>query len=229
MPRDSSCTTNEAPFAYRRTTRDGNAAGDGRMRSNPNIVADLHKIIDLDTLANNGIAQGAPIDATVRPDLNIITQLHAARLRHLDPAPGVIGETKAVRADHDTGMQNHTRSNYHGVRNSDIRSNPAMRANPDIGTKHRARANDHPFCKLRSSANDGLSCNAHIGCQDRLRVDLRSRMHPGRLLRLVFLQQELRNAGKYQIRIIRHQGRARKTIPFLWREHNEIGRASCRE
>src|SRR5665647_2565889 len=54
------------------------------MASNNNVVGDLNEVVDLGSLANNRIANPAPIDCRSSSNLNIMFNYNNADLRHLD-------------------------------------------------------------------------------------------------------------------------------------------------
>src|SRR5580698_49667 len=57
--------------------------GDGRMGSQAHVVTDLDQVIQLHTLGNHRVADGAAVDGGVGADLHISADAHAADLGHL--------------------------------------------------------------------------------------------------------------------------------------------------
>jgi len=85
-------------------------------------VTDLHKVIDLRTAIDLRDADGGPIDAGMRLDLNVVSNHHVPRLYDLVPmALVVLGKSKSIGADHDPILQDDVITDLaelpdHGVR-----------------------------------------------------------------------------------------------------------------
>ena len=62
-------------------------------------MRDVHKVVDLGALADDGGTEGAAINGGVGPDLHIIVDDHVTDLQHLAVAPLVEHVAVAVRAD----------------------------------------------------------------------------------------------------------------------------------
>src|SRR6202042_3968026 len=96
---------NHAAPADHRAAGDAGAGGDGGMSADDHVVAYLDLIVQFDAILDNRIIDGAPINGGVGPDLHVIADSHAAHLRHLYPAAGVVRKTEPIRTDHCTGVQ----------------------------------------------------------------------------------------------------------------------------
>jgi len=69
------------------------------------VVTDLNEIVELDSAAQHGVAETAPIDRTVGSDLAIVFYPHAAELKQFDLMSQFVGhEAESIRADHRSGM-----------------------------------------------------------------------------------------------------------------------------
>jgi hypothetical protein len=81
------------------------------MASYNNVVGDLNKVVDLGSLANNRIANPAPIDCCSGSNLNIMFNYNNADLRHLE-MPGCAHDVaEPVLADVTTRMYNDSIAN----------------------------------------------------------------------------------------------------------------------
>ena len=84
----------------------GNAAlrDEHAMPADDDVVADLHEVVDLGALADDGVAVGAAIDRRAGADLDVVLDDDAADLRHLEVAARAHREAEAVLADARAGM-----------------------------------------------------------------------------------------------------------------------------
>jgi hypothetical protein len=72
------------------------------------IVCDLHQIIDLRPFADPCFTQRSPIDTSIRADLDVILNNDRSDLRKLDVPCSIANIAKAVRPDHNPGVEYHT-------------------------------------------------------------------------------------------------------------------------
>ena len=110
-----------------------------RVLSYLNVVRDHAQIVDPDAILYNGVTDSTAINGGIRADLNIITDLDATKLRHLDPALRRHRVTKSVRTDYDTGMKNTTLADDHRARQRDVGDESAIIAYVAIGTDDASR------------------------------------------------------------------------------------------
>ena len=68
------------------------------------VVRDMHQIIGLNPPADKGFAERSPVNGVIGPDFNIVIDLNDARVGNFVIALAVGSITKAVTADHRTGM-----------------------------------------------------------------------------------------------------------------------------
>ena len=61
------------------------AAGHCGVRANLNVVANLHQIIELDSMGKHRIGESSPVYASIGADLTIVTDTDRAELFNLDP------------------------------------------------------------------------------------------------------------------------------------------------
>ena len=81
------------------------------MVSDNNVVGDLNEVVDLGSLADNRIANPAPIDRRSGSDLDIVFNYNNADLRHLEMPGCAHNVAEAVLADVATRMDNNSISN----------------------------------------------------------------------------------------------------------------------
>src|SRR5882724_8134788 len=87
MPLDHRGASELAAPADCRTARDSDAACDGRMGSDPAVVADLHLVVDLHAVFDHRIADRTAVDGRAGPDFDVVTDLHRAGLGILTHRP----------------------------------------------------------------------------------------------------------------------------------------------
>ena len=74
------------------------------MPADLDVVGDLHLIVDLGPLADDGVAVGAAVDRGVGADLDVVLDDDAADLRHLQMAARAGREAEPVLPDGDARM-----------------------------------------------------------------------------------------------------------------------------
>src|SRR5690606_2271318 len=112
--------------------------------ANDNVMANLNEIINLCTFADDRIAQRAPIDGAVRADLDIVLNDHAADLRNLQVSLRSHGETEAILADRDSGVDDDVIA-YERVRDHGARPDIAIAADGAAIADDRARRDSGPL------------------------------------------------------------------------------------
>ncbi len=70
-------------------------------------MADLHQIIDLGALTDDGVADGAAVDCGAGADFHIVLDYDAAQLRHFDMTARTHHETKAILPNVTAGVDDH--------------------------------------------------------------------------------------------------------------------------
>ena len=86
------------------TAGDSGISGNDRMGADPDIVPDLNQVIEFDTVFNDGIFQGPPVDAGIRTDLDPVTDPDRPKLRNALPGLTVAGETESLSPDCGTRL-----------------------------------------------------------------------------------------------------------------------------
>jgi len=111
------------------------------MRADMNIVRNLHKIIELHTIFNDGVIQCTAINTGISANLNIITDSHTAKLLNFEPLPCVIRKTETISANHDTRMQQTAFADTAILTDCDMRTQDGSCTNPSSGFHNAVRAN----------------------------------------------------------------------------------------
>ena len=93
--------TQRAMGANARTARHTHATGHGRVFADVHVVANLNEVVEFDTVFNEGVLQGASVDASVGANLYIIANFHGTELFNFFPSALVQGKAKSVSAYHD--------------------------------------------------------------------------------------------------------------------------------
>ena len=147
------------------------AAGYSRLRNNHampaymDVVPNLHEIINLRSLADDGIAQRAAIDRDAGANFHLVLHDHAAELRNLDVAMPVAGKAETRLADlrsrqdqqlvAQTGMGNRyvatdlaAAPDRYASADDGIGTDAGIVANLRLGPDDHARSQDHTFADL---------------------------------------------------------------------------------
>src|SRR3972149_8172167 len=105
MAADTAGATDHTAFAYSDTTGDCHAAGNGRMRADMYVMANLYLIVDFDAIFYHGIFNRPPVDGGVGADFDVIAYHHTACLWNFNPLAPVVGDAETIGAYHNTGME----------------------------------------------------------------------------------------------------------------------------
>src|SRR5580658_9991545 len=99
MSGDSGLAGENGVFADYRGTGQPGLGAEKRILAHLRAVPHLHKIVDLDSIADARLAHRGAVNAGVGLDIDAVAQPHRARLRDLFPPAGVVlRESKAIRA-----------------------------------------------------------------------------------------------------------------------------------
>src|SRR5207245_879760 len=82
-----------------RRAGDANLADQQVVRTDAAVVGDHHKVVDLRPQADARGLEGAAVDGGAGADLDVIADLDAAQLRHLDVASLVLAIAEAIGAE----------------------------------------------------------------------------------------------------------------------------------
>jgi hypothetical protein len=84
------------------------------MAADDDVVADLHQIVDLRPLADDGVPVRATVNRDPGADLNVVLNDYAADLRHFEMSSRPKGESEAVLSDMGAGMNDHSVADQRG-------------------------------------------------------------------------------------------------------------------
>jgi hypothetical protein len=114
--------TNLAILTYISTTGNTYTGCYRGMSTNPDVVRHLDQVIQLATLFNNGVVEGAPVDRGIGANIDIVLKDHRSNMRDFLPALLVEHQAKPVRPEYHAGLQGTSRTYYH----------PLLQANPGV-------------------------------------------------------------------------------------------------
>src|SRR5258706_12383692 len=169
---------------------DTDAAGHRGMRADARVVADLDLIVELHALLDDGVVERTAVDRGVGTDLDIVADAHRADLRDLDPAPVVVGDAKAVGADHRPRMDDHPLAERAPRVDHDARIEAAIFADLDLVAYHAAGADRDARAQLCAFRHHGRGMHAR-------------RLRAHRI-------EDLRHAREVEIGIVGHDTRPRR-------------------
>src|SRR5262245_14227687 len=104
---DANTGTEHDEILQRHAARDSDLRHQHTMPPNGNIVANLHQIIDLGSLADHGVAIGTAVDRAASADFHVVLDDDAADLRHFRMAVPAERIAEAVLAETAAGMNDH--------------------------------------------------------------------------------------------------------------------------
>ena len=188
-------------------------AGQSRNQAMPpdaDVVRDLHEIVDLGALADDGIARRAAIDRDVGADLDIVLNDHAAGLRDFLMALRRRQEAEAVLANAGAGMNDHAVPDQ-GMRDGRVGADGAIAADRDARADDGAGGDQRARPDLGARSDDGERIDRDAGFQPRGGMHARALGAAARLEQRRWPQrarkQRARDGDKGPIRFRRHQHR----------------------
>src|SRR2546423_691060 len=96
------------------------------MLSDLHVVTDLDEVIDLCSLADDGFAEGSPIDRCSRANFDVVFDLDNPDLRDLVMSAGVSREAVTVGTDDDAAVNDAAVPDATAIVDHDIRINDAV-------------------------------------------------------------------------------------------------------
>ena len=141
------------------------------------VVADLHQVVDLGARADARRLEGAAINRRAGADLDVVADLDAAQLRHLDVLAVLKTIAETIGAEHGVGVDDDAVAEDRAVVENDVRmqdhivAEPAIAADDDAavksaaGAENAALADDGERMKLASGTK--LSGRMDDGARDR--------------------------------------------------------------
>ena len=136
--------------------------GDNDMVFNLAVMCDVDHVIELDAVADEGEAQGGPIDASVGTNFDIVANLYAADLRELDLGTVYGNEAKAVGSDDGTGMDYRSFANLNAVVDRDAGVKDRAFADGDIAADGAPCENLDLIGDEGAGADRGVRANGEV-------------------------------------------------------------------
>src|SRR3989454_3991627 len=191
------------------------------MGADPDVVADLDLVVELDAVLDDGIVERAAIDGGVRPDLYVVADDHAPRLRNLDPAVSVGRHSESVGPDHRPGVDHRALADRAARIDRDRRVEAAFLADHRPVPDAAAGIDDDALAQARSRADAASRADRRGVGNDRAGLDHRLRVHARSRARLG--AQQLRGAGKINVRVLAKDAGQRRRVAFAARENHRRG------
>ncbi|MEK7191792.1 MAG: hypothetical protein AAB153_05800, partial [Pseudomonadota bacterium] len=182
---------------------DPNARRDGGVVANTDVVRDMHLVIELDAITDDGVVERATIDGRIGADFHIIADHDAPKLRDFLPALAIAGKTKSIGTDDGAGLDQATPAEMAVVRNDHIRQKLGTFANFNIPANMTSGTHYDVLADYGPCLYQGKRCNRGAGGHARIGRDFRGGGHAGRLG--VRWMQQLRDFGKTGVRIVHDQ------------------------
>ena len=147
---------------------DDDAARDARVRRHdaippdPDVVGDLHQVVDLGVLADDGVVVGAPVHRRIGPDRHRVLNDHPTELRDVDQPLWPDRRPESGLADPGSG-ENPDPIADQGESDGDVWADVAVAADGDAGPDHRVGADAGVATDLRPRPHDGARAQDHTG------------------------------------------------------------------
>src|SRR4029077_6332502 len=109
--------------------------------SDDDIVADLHQVVDIGTLADHGVGVAAPVDAAARPDLDVVLDDDAADLGYFRVAVPPHRVPEAILAEAATRMNDDAVADQ-GMHDGTVRADRTLAPEANARPHHRIGGND---------------------------------------------------------------------------------------
>src|SRR6056297_1392443 len=173
VPANAGSTRNHAIPSDPRRPGNADAAGDGGMVADDDVVGDLYLVVQAHVTAQLGVSEGAPINGGVGADLAIIADPDGADLRHPGPVALVHGQAEAVGPDDGPRMDQNPFTQTATVGNKHIADQPRARADVRLLTNDAAWS-DHRT-DIDSGARRHMAQRANLSAG----IDLGARFNHG--------------------------------------------------
>lgn len=135
---------------YSGAASDTDTSSNRGMSTNPDVVAYLDLVIQLDSILDNRVVQCTAVDGGVCTDLDIITDHYRANLRDLDPTPIALRHSEAVGANDRAGVEDAPPAYSTMVIHGDIWMQRGIASNGSIDAYHTARSDPDMVSNVRT-------------------------------------------------------------------------------
>ena len=178
--------------------RDAHLAANNAMSPKPDIVRNVHEIIENSAGSDHGIAGRAAVDGAVRANLDIVLDNDAAKLRNAQSPIRRGHEAETLSADADAGRDLHPCAD-NGVAYGAVRPDCAAVAKHDAVADDGVAGDVAARPDFRTGADNGSGVDARSLANDGARIDPRI----GGYLRLRLKRRIVEKAdpGKSQLRL----------------------------
>src|SRR5262249_1565365 len=119
------------------------------------VVADLHEVVDLGPAADDGLAEGGPVDRGVGADLDVVLDADDPDLRDLAVAAAVPDVPEAVRTDDRAGVEDAAVPDAAPVRSRRVRAGGGVLANGGVPADVGARGERGPRADAGTGRDGG--------------------------------------------------------------------------
>src|SRR6266852_7624508 len=144
------------------------------MAADHDVVADLHEIVDLGALADDGVTDAAAVDGRAGADLDIVLNDDAAELWDLFVSVSAHDETETILSDPAAGMDDHAIADQR-MRDRASGADRAVTADGDVRSDHGGRADHRSAPDLGARPDHGSRIDDHPGLQPGRGMDERAR------------------------------------------------------
>src|SRR5438876_4327676 len=172
-------------------TRDAYLRHQQALLTNPYVVRDVHKVVDLGSVTDDSVVDAAAVDGGVGANLDIVANNAAAHVRNLLVLSVTKHVPEAITANACTRMDNRPRTDCSARINGHIWPETSAVANRDSITHNAVWTDDNVVSQLCVRSDDCVLVDTQSLAQIRGCANPRGRGYPGfcRFLRVKFRQQ----------------------------------------
>ncbi len=135
-----------------------------RVLAHTRSVADLHQVVDLRAVGNDGRADAGAVDAGIGLDLDIAADAHRPGLRNLVPGAVIaLGEAKAIAADHDPVLKNDAVAEHAALADDGMGMGEEITAHRHAGIEDDVGEQDRSLADPDAFTDDGIGADVRAG------------------------------------------------------------------
>ena len=161
------------------------AAGNAGLRDQQaaladfDVVRDLHEVINLRALADDGGAECAAVDRHARADFHVVADDDVANLRHLAVDAAVLHVAETIRADHRVGVNADAPADFRARINHNVREQIHVVAEFGVVADEIAALQNGPRADAHAFADNTVRTDVRGGINLRARRDDSRGMNAG--------------------------------------------------
>jgi len=174
--------------------------------SNPDIVGNLHQVVNLGSLPNHCLIKPSPINGHVGPNFNILFDHNRANLRNLLIDSIDLVESETVSPYHSTAMNDDPVSNGDPLSNTHVGIDQTSSPDDRLSTDKTTAFNNRPVPDLNLTFNDRERSNADTFADLSIPGNQGLRVNPHRPLHAT-LHTQTHGARKRQRRVLNSNNR----------------------